>query len=281
MKRAFTLIELLVVIAIIAILAAILFPVFAQAKVAAKGAASISNLKQIGTAYQIYSGDADDVSVMDVSWDGTAPVTVGGAGCLTWAQALQPYMKNGDMLNDPLTTPQTIPAGWPRAVRQSLFPQYGFNYAVWSPYSGSFSATPWARVPQSLTAIAQPADTVQFAERFTNVEMGTLYWYGAGTMLTSLGIEPPDCYSRAEWCFAGWGVSGNYTGILPTVESGKYTGGVARRKARGIITAFGDSHTAVLPAGRAASGTNWLDNTTFNESALVVTNRNDYKWDNQ
>ena len=60
MRRAFTLIELLVVIAIIAILAAILFPVFAQAKEAAKGAACISNMKQWAVATQLYLGDYDD-----------------------------------------------------------------------------------------------------------------------------------------------------------------------------------------------------------------------------
>lgn len=61
MKRnAFTLIELLVVIAIIAILAAILFPVFAQAKSAAKKTQSVSNLKQTATAFMIYSTDYDD-----------------------------------------------------------------------------------------------------------------------------------------------------------------------------------------------------------------------------
>jgi prepilin-type N-terminal cleavage/methylation domain-containing protein len=60
MKRAFTLIELLVVIAIIAILAAILFPVFAQAKVAAKKTAAVSNVKQIGMATMQYMADYDD-----------------------------------------------------------------------------------------------------------------------------------------------------------------------------------------------------------------------------
>jgi prepilin-type N-terminal cleavage/methylation domain-containing protein/prepilin-type processing-associated H-X9-DG protein len=60
-KRAFTLIELLVVIAIIAILAAILFPVFAQAKNAAKGAVCISNMKQIAAASIMYETDYDDV----------------------------------------------------------------------------------------------------------------------------------------------------------------------------------------------------------------------------
>jgi prepilin-type N-terminal cleavage/methylation domain-containing protein len=61
MKRAFTLIELLVVIAIIAILAAILFPVFAQAKLAAKKIAGLAQAKQIGTSVQIYVNDTDDV----------------------------------------------------------------------------------------------------------------------------------------------------------------------------------------------------------------------------
>ncbi len=60
MKRAFTLIELLVVIAIIAILAAILFPVFAQAKEAAKKTTAISGIKQYGTASAIYGSDSDD-----------------------------------------------------------------------------------------------------------------------------------------------------------------------------------------------------------------------------
>lgn len=59
-KRGFTLIELLVVIAIIAILAAILFPVFARAKSAAKKTLCLSNLKQIGIAMSLYQADADD-----------------------------------------------------------------------------------------------------------------------------------------------------------------------------------------------------------------------------
>lgn len=60
MRKAFTLIELLVVIAIIAILAAILFPVFTRAKEAAKKSACTSNLKQVGLAWELYLGDNDD-----------------------------------------------------------------------------------------------------------------------------------------------------------------------------------------------------------------------------
>src|SRR5947208_1947853 len=61
MKKAFTLIELLVVIAIIAILAAILFPVFAQAKLAAKKTQGLNETKQIGIGFNLYVNDYDDV----------------------------------------------------------------------------------------------------------------------------------------------------------------------------------------------------------------------------
>ena len=66
-RRAFTLIELLVVIAIIAILAAILFPVFAQAKEAAKKTGCLSNQKNIGMAHMLYIGDYDDTALIDSS----------------------------------------------------------------------------------------------------------------------------------------------------------------------------------------------------------------------
>ncbi|QYK53207.1 MAG: prepilin-type N-terminal cleavage/methylation domain-containing protein [Fimbriimonadaceae bacterium] len=75
MKKAFTLIELLVVIAIIAILAAILFPVFAQAKVAAKKTQDISNEKQIATSVMIYSTDYDDLYPLAFASDSTGTFT--------------------------------------------------------------------------------------------------------------------------------------------------------------------------------------------------------------
>src|SRR5579884_2867342 len=68
MKRAFTLIELLVVIAIIAILAAILFPVFAQAKAAAKKSVAVSNQKQLALGSVMYTNDYDDVLPMAQSY---------------------------------------------------------------------------------------------------------------------------------------------------------------------------------------------------------------------
>ena len=101
-KKAFTLIELLVVIAIIAILAAILFPVFAQAKLAAKKAADLSNAKQIGTATQLYLGDADDTNPMVVyTTDGNGVIPGTGTDFYSVFDALQPYSKNKDLFTSP------------------------------------------------------------------------------------------------------------------------------------------------------------------------------------
>lgn len=94
-KQAFTLIELLVVIAIIAILAAILFPVFAQAKNAAKKTTDLSNLKQMGTAVHLYMGDYDDV-FLPVGYAVPAQ-----GNYRTWYSILYPYIKNSQMYKSP------------------------------------------------------------------------------------------------------------------------------------------------------------------------------------
>jgi prepilin-type N-terminal cleavage/methylation domain-containing protein/prepilin-type processing-associated H-X9-DG protein len=90
MRRAFTLIELLVVIAIIAILAAILFPVFAQAKAAAKKTQDLSNFKQIGLALQMYASDNDDRTV-DIDHEAE----------YLWFEPLYPYVKNRGIFRTP------------------------------------------------------------------------------------------------------------------------------------------------------------------------------------
>src|SRR5580658_9982218 len=99
MKKAFTLIELLVVIAIIAILAAILFPVFAQAKEASKKTVCLSNNKQIGLGLYMYCNDYDDMLPMANYPEATtnAPSAFsylsGGAGgyvAQNWADIINP-----------------------------------------------------------------------------------------------------------------------------------------------------------------------------------------------
>lgn len=108
-RAGFTLIELLVVIAIIAILAAILFPVFAQAREKARQTACLSNLKQIGTAFQMYAQDYDEgMPAWDEHLGEGARASETGSGGYTgassvlsnnpqgaWQTKLLPYIKNG------------------------------------------------------------------------------------------------------------------------------------------------------------------------------------------
>lgn len=155
MKRAFTLIELLVVIAIIAILAAILFPVFAQAKVAAKKAASISNQKQIGTSIMLYTADYDDVYPRnDDCTAGSAlnpalnsnPFNPTGAGCTgagpfyyrmnhySWHKWIMPYTKNVDMFWSPAfgkANPKPTSTSWAQwSDNGQIYYSYAINLAL-------------------------------------------------------------------------------------------------------------------------------------------------------
>jgi len=105
--RAFTLIELLVVIAIIAILAAILFPVFAQAKLAAKRTQDLSNVKQIGTGLQIYLADYDDTLPPYRTRNTPNPfaphpsITGNSVNRVFFNQLVHPYVKSHEMWRSP------------------------------------------------------------------------------------------------------------------------------------------------------------------------------------
>ena len=104
--KGFTLIELLVVIAIIAILAAILFPVFAQAREKARAISCVSNMKQIGLAHTMYIQDYDE-SYAAVYNDNMVD-TDGITKRFIWADAIRPYIKNRDIFRCPTGLPATV-----------------------------------------------------------------------------------------------------------------------------------------------------------------------------
>ncbi|HZO91097.1 MAG TPA: prepilin-type N-terminal cleavage/methylation domain-containing protein [Chthonomonadaceae bacterium] len=156
-RRAFTLIELLVVIAIIAILAAILFPVFARARAQARKVVGISNLKQLGLGTMMYVQDYDEKfpyynwGCMSCNESGNGTCTDPGPGHLSgddprfasysaaaWCNSVQPYVKNLGIFQDPsdkhqwqpgycINFPQSIFQPGAKSWLKSTYVSYGWN----------------------------------------------------------------------------------------------------------------------------------------------------------
>jgi len=187
MKRAFTLIELLVVIAIIAILAAILFPVFAQAKAAAKKSQAISNFKQAGTAVAMYTTDYDGGYMMSNSGSiNTYCWGCGTGGDTVPYQQMQPYMKNTQIAIDPMDpwqseaqriTDQCLYMGCTLATATDYQKMYalgvrsniGYNYAFFSPWR-------YYNVPGGLYTGSASVNETQVAETAGTLMWGTSIW---------------------------------------------------------------------------------------------------------
>jgi prepilin-type N-terminal cleavage/methylation domain-containing protein/prepilin-type processing-associated H-X9-DG protein len=136
-KRGFTLIELLVVIAIIALLAAILFPVFARARENARKSSCQNNLKQVALAWAQYTQDYDEISV---------PFRQAGAGStpFRWPVLLQPYLKSNQIMRCPSTTAATAHLS------------YTYNWFVGIDNASS--------APRAISDIPLPAQSPMFAD---------------------------------------------------------------------------------------------------------------------
>jgi len=172
-NRAFTLIELLVVIAIIAILAAILFPVFAQAKLAAKKTASLSDVKQLSLAYVMYANDFDDmaptqnpdVNGFPTPWYAGSDCTTGNPGCTlgfmdpasakgtgqNWGRELYPYVKSFGLFYD--------------SAPKDPNPHYGFNSNAGA--GNSSFVYNGIVMGKSLTSCNDPAELITFQAQDT------------------------------------------------------------------------------------------------------------------
>ncbi len=181
-RMGFTLIELLVVIAIIAILASILFPVFARARENARRASCMSNLKQIGLGIQMYIQDYDERMPLVVG-DDAGPSSGNPYG---WADSLYPYTKSTQILKDP-SDPRGVTANWPAKPGPTNYnyTDYWFNSRL-DVYSGA--GTP--NVGINIAALTYPANTVSNGDGsppVTNGNYGRARYNTSGTNSGTIG----------------------------------------------------------------------------------------------
>lgn len=225
MKHAFTLIELLVVIAIIAILAAILFPVFTQAKAAAIKTQSLNQLRQISLAWQMYGDDSDGVMMRAAiigptktfywwgSFDGTRLSEREG---LLW-----PYLRDSKVYLDP-----TFPMEYRTT---SGLTGYAYNYSALSP--SEYPAPTYQEVPIAVNEaqVERPTETLLFATaaRINNWSSPTPFLEGNAYL-----DLPSDNYPGAHGRTSG-------RAILSWVD-----GHVSSRKPSLRTTNFGFGHSA-------------------------------------
>lgn len=187
--RAFTLIELLVVIAIIAILAAILFPVFAQAKEAGRKAQCLTQARQIGMAMVMYSTDQDDL--MPGLLAGVAPINGGNIYWIPYDQQIAPYVKNDQIYKCPDDNSGSAPASnipfWDGNYRaRKLKRSYGYVGTIFTVEAGGrdqntgMSTGPYdpanRNSGRSTTTFSDPADTIMMVENWLDTSIDS--WVG-------------------------------------------------------------------------------------------------------
>ncbi len=244
-RQGFTLIELLVVIAIIAILAAILFPVFAQARARARAISCVSNLKQIGTATMMYAQDYDE----------TYPCGWGSldGGKSMWRNSIQPYIQKYGSQTDWYNAAGNfgVYSCPDKGTSTDYGPSsYGYNahagmtigWREFSPGQGGFPGN-------KISAIIQPSAFVAFADagecgtpqsmaadpKFDNGSPG---WTGCGDDAQGPFLFNPDVWVE-RWS-VDWGL-----GVPGTEDFGHCRNGGRRampRHFKKINTAFADGH---------------------------------------
>lgn len=226
--RAFTLIELLVVIAIIAILAAILFPVFARAKAAGKRIACLSNMRQQSLALQMYHMDYDDVLVRTstrVPDAMTAYGVVGDNGKVHWSLFVRPYVKNNGVFVSP-SDPEPADS---KKVSTVPYNSYISNYAAmpahdYLPVNASVFGDPAGMILLSTRRYKLPTGNIVGVHKGTSgfvpgqpcswreLKPGRLgYWYGneekARSLLKTMTDDKEYYLNRANYDLHGNGTN--------------------------------------------------------------------------
>ncbi|MCE5238955.1 DUF1559 domain-containing protein [bacterium] len=206
-RNGFTLIELLVVIAIIAILAAILFPVFAKAREKARQASCLSNCKQLGLAFMQYAQDYDEL-MPPARTDCATPGYVYG-NYRYWSELMEPYLKNRQILLCPSdASPWGSGVG---AIQPYLYFSYGYNinYLATEP---SPSVPVLGLAGRSLSIIQRPAEKVLLCDSDSlfssgiavNLWTGDPNGYGddvatAGATRHNGGVNVGYCDGHGKW----------------------------------------------------------------------------------
>jgi prepilin-type N-terminal cleavage/methylation domain-containing protein len=291
-RRAFTLIELLVVIAIIAILAAILFPVFAQAKEAAKKTADLSNMKQHALSVQMYSGDSDDVAPLWMYYG--SDFNVSTSGDRSWGNLVFPYIKADELSKTP-NSPFSVQSRKynpnfpsPNSVGamkrdQELYnlgwlTDYGYNYIAFTGFgTGPASQGGISFSPISMTTPASPAGTILLITGDFNRDGGGGVQDGG-----QLPIDEPCLYDSSfnglwagnlAYYYGGWQPSSPnawnvFGGAWP------YYGGKGTSTGARMSVGFADGHAKTMTVPQVADGCNVKDG-----SVGTAYDLNRYLWD--
>ena len=286
---AFTLIELLVVIAIIAILAAILFPVFAQAREQARKTSCLSNTKQLALGCLMYSQDYDEEMIM--GWNGTAPGILRDNGSVyrnwfPWTAAIQPYIKSIQVLLCPDNPWNTFINGANFTARSEIYSPYGFNYGYLGNFAGGDPGNGenlWNPIP--MAQITRAAQEVMITDGMgpnwaDATKSGSVWNQPIGPV-----VEPPDaCLSKSVFFGNGWG--NQKTDYTQFYDYPGY-GGVSWRHSGsgfvyntlpvgGVNVAFCDGHSKFYKAGGLAAGTNYAPNQPG--CSVFVVDKTQYLW---
>jgi prepilin-type N-terminal cleavage/methylation domain-containing protein len=176
-RLGFTLIELLVVIAVIAILAAILFPVFAQAREKARQSHCIASFKQINLALLMYAQDYDETLPRIRFWEYQGFCDP-AAKSLTWKGAINPYVKSYDFWRCPSNPNREMPS---EDIDKNIKVSYACNGVIFHGHRNT-DTTP----PRTLASFAEPATTMWLLET-TSPCPDSSDWGGRGTTAKGTG----------------------------------------------------------------------------------------------